>query len=590
MFKGIFFFLKLFAKNGKKYLVLKPSVQIISIALSAVNILLPGMIIDQLVQQKDAEVIIATVACLVLSNLIGNVLINVFNTRCNLYQTQVFQAFQVQLAEKISHADLEQLESNDYLEMKERATKFLYANGRGFASILNDAFEIISKLCSFIVIISIIATFNPLVILLLILMVAITTVVDTRAKRASYKMDLEKTPYERRGAYYIDILSKYEYGKEVRTYNLFGWLTKKYKQQLEHTFLFYKKSGEKICVSRVINEVFNFIQAAIVYAYLIVQVWFGSITIGSFTIYLNAINSFSGSMKSIMDSITNIYTFKPYYDAVVQFFNIPTHSSNGGQKLIQKSTYTIEFRSVSFRYAGTQNWALKDINLTIIPGKKYSIVGENGAGKTTFIKLLTRMYSPTEGEILLNGVNIEDYDYDEYMSVFSSVFQDFKLFSFTVKENIALTECENVRDETICEIIDQMGLSERMRSLEKGIYTNIYKTFSEDHCFEPSGGEAQKIAMARAIFKNSPIMILDEPTSALDPRAENDLYEKFSALTKDKTTFFISHRLTSCRLSDVILVFQGGQIAEQGSHDELLSGNTLYRELFMMQSKYFVEK
>lgn len=371
---------------------------------------------------------------------------------------------------------------------------------------------------------------------------------------------------------------------------MFDWLTQKYRQQLDRTFVFYKKSGNRICGSRIVNEICNFIQTAVVYAYLIYQVWFDIITLGDFTVYLNAINQLSGSMKSIMDSITNIYAFKPYYDAVEDFFNIPTHTESGSQKLRKsENNDTIEFRHVSFRYAGTQNYALKDINLKITSGEKYSIVGENGAGKTTFIKLLTRMYRPTEGEILLNGINIQDYDYNEYMSVFASVFQDFKLLSFTIKENIVLADHKEDSDEAIYAIINKMGLATRINTLEKGIDTNVYKTFSEDYCFEPSGGEAQKIAMARAVYKNAPVMILDEPTSALDPRAENELYEKFSDLTKDKTTFFISHRLSSSRFCDRILVFDKGKIVEDGTHAELIKKNGLYAELYNMQAKYYVE-
>ncbi len=590
MFKGVIFFLRLFAKNAKIYLVLKPAGKLIAIILSTVNILLPGMIIDQLMKHEDIKMIIVTTSALILSNVVGGILIHVFDAKCSLCQIQVYQIFQVQLAEKISHADLEQLESNEYMDMKERAFKFLYANGRGFASILNDAFDIVAKIISFIVIIAIIATFDIAIIFMLILMVAITSLVDTKAKRDSYKMDMEKAPFERRGQYYIDILSNYEYGKEVRTYNLFDWITQKYKQQLDNTFVFYKISGRKSCASKIINEICNFIQTAIVYGYLIFQVWFDIITLGNFTVYLNAINQFSGAMKGIMDSITNIYAFKPYYDAVEGFFNIRTYTESGSQMLGKnENSYTIEFHHVSFQYAGTQNYALKDINLKINSGEKYSIVGENGAGKTTFIKLLTRMYRPTEGKILLNGINIEDYDYNEYMSIFASVFQDFKLFSFTVKENIVLTDQKEGSDETIYAIIEKMGLKTRINTLEKGIDTNVYKTFTKDYCFEPSGGEAQKIAMARAVYKNAPIMILDEPTSALDPRAENDLYEKFSDLTKDKTTFFISHRLSSSRFCDRILVFSKGKIVEDGTHTELIKQNGLYAELYNMQAKYYVE-
>ncbi len=554
-----------------------------------INVLVPGIIIDSLVQHRDIKTIAIVTGGMILSNVLGGIIVNILNMKCNLYQTYVYNIFQVKLADKISHADLEQLESKEYMDMKERAFKFLYANGRGFAAILNDAFDIIGKIFSFIAIISIIAAFNISIIILLIVMVVITSIVDTNAKRASYKMDLAKAPYERKTAYYIDLLSNYTYGKEVRTNNLYDWLTKKYIKQLAITRMFYKKSGEKICMASNLNQICNFIQSGIVYTYLIIKFIGGQISIGNFTVYLNAINSFANSIKDIMNSVTNIYAFKPYYDAVEEFCSIPNYNNTSVKKLEKKRNHTITFQNVSFRYAGTSNDALKNINITIEPGKKYSIVGENGAGKTTFVKLLTRMYRPTEGSILLDGMNIENIDYEDYMSVFSSVYQDFKLFSFTVKENIALSKSDNTPDKTVNAIIHQVGLDKRMESLEKGIDTDIYKTFSDNNCFEPSGGEAQKIAMARAIFKNSPIMILDEPASALDPRAENELYENFHSITNEKTAIYISHRLTSCRLSDTIFVFQEGKIIEQGSHEELMDHGTVYKELYEMQAKYYID-
>ena len=326
---------------------------------------------------------------------------------------------------------------------------------------------------------------------------------------------------------------------------MFDWLTQKYRQQLDRTFVFYKKSGNRICGSRIVNEICNFIQTAVVYAYLIYQVWFDIITLGDFTVYLNAINQFSGSMKSIMDSITNIYAFKPYYDAVEDFFNIPTHTESGSQKLRKsENNDTIEFRHVSFRYAGTQNYALKDINLKITSGEKYSIVGENGAGKTTFISLLMGLYKPSKGIITYNGVNIETIDYTDYISLFAPVMQNYHIFDFRIIDNLVFPTDEKIthdRLQAIQQVIDDLGLTKTINALSNGLETYITQTFS-DEGVELSGGETQKLAFARCLCADAQVMILDEPTSSLSPQSEFEIYNGFGSISHSKTVLFISHR------------------------------------------------
>lgn len=241
-------------------------------------------------------------------------------------------------------------------------------------------------------------------------------------------------------------------------------------------------------------------------------------------------------------------------------------------------------RYVSFSYPKTDKKILDDICIKIRPGEHLSIVGLNGAGKTTFIKLLCRLYDPTEGQILLDGVDIRDYDYRQYMQQFAPVFQDFKLFSFTIDENIAFANPDKGK---VDEYIELVGPKDKVDELEKGTQTTIFKYFDEKG-IEPSGGEQQKIAIARALYKDSPIVILDEPTSALDPLAEYEVYIQFHTLVGGKTAFYISHRLSSCKFCDSIAVFSEGKIAEYGSHDELISiPSGIYAKMFEAQAKYF---
>ncbi|HAZ37022.1 MAG TPA: ABC transporter ATP-binding protein, partial [Clostridiaceae bacterium] len=237
------------------------------------------------------------------------------------------------------------------------------------------------------------------------------------------------------------------------------------------------------------------------------------------------------------------------------------------------------------KYPGTDIYALKNVSIKLKIGERLAIVGMNGSGKTTFIKLLCRLYDPNEGEILLNGINIKKYDYEEYTRLFSIVFQDFKLFSFSIGQNVAASV--DYDENAVKDALEKVGLKERLDKMPEGIRTPLYKDFDENGV-EISGGEAQKIALARSLYRDSPIIILDEPTAALDPISEFDIYSKFNEIVGTKTAFYISHRLSSCRFCDEIAVFNEGQIIQKGTHDELLKDeNGKYYELWNAQAKYY---
>ena len=249
--------------------------------------------------------------------------------------------------------------------------------------------------------------------------------------------------------------------------------------------------------------------------------------------------------------------------------------------------YEVEFKDVSFKYPSSDLWALRHVNMKFKVGKRLAIVGENGSGKTTFIKLLCRLYDPQEGQILLNGIDIRKYRYDDYMSIFSVVFQDFQLLAQPLGANVA-GSMDYDRGRVEKALIDA-GFGDRLATMEQGLDTMLYKDLSEDG-MEISGGEAQKIAIARALYKDAPFIILDEPTAALDPIAEAEIYEKFDAIAGDKTAIYISHRLSSCKFCDEIAVFHGGAVIQQGTHAQLLADESgKYHELWMAQAQYYVK-
>lgn len=290
------------------------------------------------------------------------------------------------------------------------------------------------------------------------------------------------------------------------------------------------------------------------------------------------------------------------------FMDLPDEDAEDCIPIPKSSQYTFAFHDVCYKYQGADDYALHNLNLTLHPGEKLAVVGLNGAGKTTFIKLLCRLYNATSGEILLDGVNIKEYDYQEYMALFSPVFQDFKLFAFSIRDNVisgdpsahpaipidqqnakasADKQISTSRADSLPDLIAQVGLQDKIDSLDRGIDTLLFQSFDENG-IEPSGGEQQKIAIARALYKKSPIVILDEPTAALDPVAEYDIYRQFNTLVGSKTAIYISHRLSSCRFCDRIAVFSDGCIKEFGTHDELVSvQDGIYAGMFAAQAQYY---
>ena len=324
-----------------------------------------------------------------------------------------------------------------------------------------------------------------------------------------------------------------------------------------------------------------------VYAFVCLKAWAGAFGVGSVTQYVGAVTSLSGSISTLVEAVGTLKANVPFMRTLYEFLDIPNSMYQGSLTTEKRSdrNYQIEFRDVSFRYPGAETWALRHVNMKFRVGSRLAIVGENGSGKTTFIKLLCRLYDPQEGEILLNGIDIRKYNYRDYMGVFSVVFQDFQLLSQSLGSNVAGSV--QYDPERVKQALTDAGFGERLSTLGKGLDTILYKDLSEDGV-DISGGEAQKIAIARALYKNAPFIILDEPTAALDPLAEAEIYSKFNEISGDKTAIYISHRLSSCIFCDEIAVFHQGQVIQQGTHEALLADtNGKYHALWTAQAQYY---
>jgi ATP-binding cassette, subfamily B, bacterial len=351
--------------------------------------------------------------------------------------------------------------------------------------------------------------------------------------------------------------------------------------------VFAKAAKGKMGIYASIGVSITTITTGLIYLYTCLKALSGAFDISSASQYIGAATAMVSNVFALIDIIGVLKANTPYLEKTFEYLDIPNSMSIGNETLDSSNKeYEIEFKDVSFRYPASEIWALRHVNIKFKVGKRLAIVGENGSGKTTFIKLLCRLYDPQEGEILLNGVDIRNYQYKEYMSIFSVVFQDFQLISQSLGSNVAGNI--DYDNEKVRKALIDAGFGERLSKLKNGLDTIIYKDLSEDGV-EVSGGEAQKIAIARALYKDAPFVILDEPTAALDPIAEAEIYSKFDEIIANKTAIYISHRLSSCKFCDEIVVFDNGTIIQKGSHDELLTDiNGKYYQLWHAQAQYYV--
>ncbi len=343
--------------------------------------------------------------------------------------------------------------------------------------------------------------------------------------------------------------------------------------------------GMNLAASAAVSCVFT----GVVYLYVCLKAWAGAFGIGAVTQYIAAITKVAKGVSDFFKAIGDIKNNAVFLEQIFSLLDIPNKMYQGSLTVEKRRDrkYEVEFRNVSFQYPGSESYALKNVNVKFEIGKRLAVVGQNGSGKTTFIKLLCRLYDPTEGEILLNGIDIRKYNYAEYMAIFSIVFQDFKLLSLKLGENVA---CKVEYDRQKAKKCLQLaGFSERLKTMEQGLDTYLYKALREEGV-DISGGEAQKIAIARAIYKDAPFIVLDEPTAALDPIAEAEIYEKFNEIAGDKTAIYISHRLSSCKFCDEIMVFDAGSVVQKGSHPTLLNdADGKYHALWHAQAQYYTE-
>ena len=389
--------------------------------------------------------------------------------------------------------------------------------------------------------------------------------------------------------YMENVTTDFSYAKDIRLFGMQKYLAKKqidvYDEELRH----WIKSRQYWIYNTIFAHSISLLRQLIIIGWLVYSVVFNGLSIGNFTLYTASAAAFSNAINEILQALSALRERSAHTDDYRSFMDIPSADDKAKTIPIPPADkYTFEFKNVSFKYRGQEKYALKNVNLTLHAGEKLAVVGLNGAGKSTFIKLLLRLYDVTEGCILMNGTDIRKFDRKEYYELFAPAFQDVMVFAFPVAENVSMKEPFNTDKAEAEKMLRLAGLGDKLDKLEKGVDTELLKVLYDDGV-DLSGGEKQKLALARALYKKSKIIVLDEPTAALDALAEFRLYQSFNELVGDRTAVYISHRLSSTRFCDRVAMFKDGEMVEIGTHDSLMEADGAYADMFRVQAQYYVE-
>ena len=496
--------------------------------------------------------------------------------------------------DKLFHTDLKNMESPDFLDYAQRA-KTALNRGKGFHGVLYQSRNFIAQGTLMILSAALIGIQNLLMmIIFIVISFGIVKISSFFTKRDKIKFSDAMAPTWRKMNYLESTTKNFDFAKDIRLFNM----SNAFFNQLSGVNETYKELNRKHHNRMVLWEVslgsVLIVQKILMYTWLVYNVVTGAYQISDFVLYVGLVSTFHASVGYVnwiySDMRTNSLMINDYRNFVDWKEDRETADEKDGHITeINLDKFEFRFENVSFKYPGHDNYVLKNVNLTIKNGAKLAVVGVNGAGKTTFIKLMMKLYEPSEGRILLNDVDIKEYNREEYFKLFSPVFQNVECFAMPIYQNISFAEVDKTDMNKINEVLEQSGLSEKINSYEKGIHTNLLKIFDKEG-IDLSGGEKQRLAMARALYKDGKVVILDEPTAALDALAEDRMYREFENMIYGKTAVFISHRLGSTRFCDKIAMFEDGTIVEEGTHEELMAKNGKYAYMFGIQSQYYDEK
>lgn len=561
------------------------------------NVLIPKLLLDELLLVTEGAPLSEHLRLIVLYAALTvaiDVLVRATNGAAERTKGEIAQWFQeycdMMIGEHAMKMDYEHTEDPDALDQLNKAREGMSWYSGGVVGILDCVHQIALNAAVLCGVTTLIFTRCPLLLPIQLVALLMISWLTARNNEVDTRNFLRLSKINRIFGYVLFQLASFEYGKDIRLYDSSRMMGDKAKEQSDGmTDIWKEQAYEQLRYSWGIDAV-NVLRDGISYFYIGMLAVRRVISIGDFTMCMLSATQLYNSLQNMIVNVMEIKKRCSYAYQFVVFLDYPAAMQTGERSLVDTGSdgHVITFCDVSFRYPRSDKYVLRHLNLTIRPGEHLSIVGLNGAGKTTFIKLLCRLYEVTEGEICIDGINIMEYSEEEYRKLFAVVFQDFKLFAFSLRENVA-PGVEDIDEERLEQVLTQTGLYEDAQKLPDGLDTMIYKSFDEKGV-ELSGGQQQKTAISRALYRDAPIVILDEPTAALDPIAEYEIYRQFHALVGGKTAIYISHRLSSCRFCDHIAVFAEETVKEYGTHDELVArADGIYAEMFRAQAQYYVD-
>ena len=483
------------------------------------------------------------------------------------------------------------IEDPDYVKRAAKASRCLGSNSDAGEHIWTTLAELLTNVICFVIYLLLLAQVGPWVAALCIALSAASYFAGEHIRAWRYRHREEEAALMHKSDYVIYRSRDMKLAKDIRIFGIGPWLTELYEKYVRLMQDFYVKAYRQDMWADLLDVVLALLRNGAAYGLLIAMALEGKLTAAAFVLYFTAVSGFTQWVTGIFSGLGELHQQSLDLSAMREFLEEPElFRFEDGKPLPVKEEhlYTLELRDVSFRYPGADHDTLSHVNLTIHPGEKLALVGKNGAGKTTLIKLLCGLYDPTEGQVLLDGEDIRQYNRRDYYKHFSAVFQQFSVLAGTMAENVAQTNSEKVDLPKMWDCLERAGIADKVRELPRKENTHLGREVYLDG-IDLSGGQMQRLMLARALYKDAPVVVLDEPTAALDPIAESDLYQKYSDLTGNRTSVYISHRLASTRFCDRILLIENGGIAEEGTHEELLPRGGRYAYLFDIQSKYYKE-
>ena len=483
------------------------------------------------------------------------------------------------------------LEDKKFKALCDKAQISTRGNNEATEAVWETLTGLITNLGGFIVYILLLTNVQPILIAVILATSLISYFLSNYLNGYEYRHRDEAAVLEKQLSYMQKCEQDFEKAKDIRIFGLRPWLDELYDKALRACTAFYKKANGIYFWGSVADLVMAFVRNGAAYAYLIALVINKGLSVSEFLLFFSAVGGFSEWVTGILKNLNTLHKQSLELSTVRECLEYPEpFKFEEGEHITAEPDrkYELRLEDVSFRYPGAEKFTLEHINLTLHPGEKLAVVGLNGAGKTTLIKLMCGFYDPTEGRVTLDGKDIRDYNRRDYYTLFSAVFQTFSVLAGSIKANVAQRE-DDIDMERVRDCVAKAGLTEKIESLPEGYDTKLERTIYEDATML-SGGETQRLMLARALYKNAPFVMLDEPTAALDPIAEADMYNKYNDMTKGRSSVYISHRLASTRFCDRIILIADGGIKEEGTHDELMAKGGRYAELFGVQSKYYKEE